>query len=274
MNEKIKVLIVEDEALIAESLRMTLEDLGYEVTGTCYSYEEAETAFKTLNADVVLIDINLRADDFRNNGLRLAGKMPADVPFIFLSGYNDLEMIGDATRLKPSGYLIKPFTPAMLFAAIQVAIEKMHLHTEALFSQKVPLESDTENQPDFFFVKVRSERRKIFWKDIAYISAGKNYVKLRSANSEDEYPIRGTLTFVVDQLIPEKLKDTFVRIGRAVSVNRYFVTSYDLNEVTCMGSTFENTRLLLREMHDFFGNSAYALPSVHTTSEESRVVNV
>ena len=264
MNDKIKILIVEDEALIAESIRLMVEDLGYEVAGVCYSYAEAEKMLQQITVDVVLLDINLRDPDFRNNGLRLAGKVPVGTPFIFLTGYNDIEMIREAAQLKPYAYLIKPATAATLFAAIQTTIELTH-NTLAAEKESTDL---TDSHPDFFFVKVRSERRKIFWKDIAYISAGKNYVKLRSALSEEEYPIRGTLTFVLGQLLPPSLKSTFVRIGRAVSVNRFLVTAYDLSEVTCAGQTFENTRLLLREMHDFFGNDAYAVPATDVLSRE------
>ena len=262
MNEKIRVLLVEDEALIAENLRLMVEDLGYEVADLCYSYAEAEQALQTVAADVVLLDINLRDADFRNNGLRLSGKVPAGMPFIFLSGYSDTEMIREAAKLKPYAYLIKPVAAPALFAAIQTAIElTQNPQSNTETAEKGALTEAAYNHPDFFFVKVRSERRKIFWKDIAYISAGKNYVKLRAAHSDEEYPIRGTLTFVLEQLLPQNLKNTFVRIGRAVSVNRFMVTSYDLAEVTCAGQTFENTRLLLREMHDFFGNAAYAIPA-------------
>ncbi len=258
MTEKIKILVVEDEALIAENLRTTLEDLGYEVTDVCYTYEEAQEAIRALDNDLVLLDINLRDADFRNNGLRLANSLPKEMPFIFLTAYSDLDMIREATKLKPSGYLIKPVTASTLFATIQTTIEHVMLQTDPTIE---PTAMPVENAPNFFFVKVRSERRKIFWKDIAYISAGKNYVKLRAVNSTEEYPIRGTLTFVLEQLVPKDMQDTFVRIGRAVSVNRYLVTAYDLNEVICAGKSFENTRMLLREMHTLFGNAAYSMPT-------------
>jgi DNA-binding LytR/AlgR family response regulator len=232
--------------------------LGYEVMGICYSYTEAERALQQLAVDVVLLDINLRDSDFRNNGLRLAGKVPTGTPFIFLTGYSDLNMIREATQLRPYAYLIKPATAATLFAALQTTFELTRSPLAVVEKQPVGV---TDSHPDFFFVKVGADRRKIFWKDIAYIAAGKNYVKLCSALTKEEYPIRGTLTFVLEQLLPQSLKNTFVRINRAVSVNRFWVTAYNLLEVACAGQTFENTRLMLRDMHSFFGNDAYAAPA-------------
>ncbi len=60
MSDKIKVLVVEDEAIIAENLKLSLEDLGFDVVDTCYTYDEAINAMDNLKFDLALLDINLK----------------------------------------------------------------------------------------------------------------------------------------------------------------------------------------------------------------------
>ena len=153
---KLNLLVVEDEALIAENLRLTLEDLGYAVLATCYTYAEARQAFAPGHRpDLVLLDINLGSPDPAHTGLALAQQLrdrPDGPPFIFLTAYNDLDTIRQATRLQPSGYLIKPVNGAALFAAIQTAIERTGTQQPA----PCPLPPRAAPPaPDFFFVKAR-----------------------------------------------------------------------------------------------------------------------
>ena len=116
MEPKLAILVVEDDALIAENLRLTLQDLGYATPPACHTYARAEAALTRpggVAADLVLLDINLGSADPARTGLALARHLsgPAAPPFVFLTAYADLDTIRHATRLQPSGYLIKPVTP-------------------------------------------------------------------------------------------------------------------------------------------------------------------
>lgn len=246
MEHKIKVLIVEDEALIAENLKFTLEDLGYEVTGTCYSFSEAAAALSNAEADLVMLDINLGSKNSDETGLQLASLVPGGIPFIFLTAYSDVDTIRQATRLKPAGYLIKPVNPATVFAAIQTAIEAVERDTPV----PPPTQDEAPGQPDFFFVKVGTRTHKLSWEDVYCIEAGKNYVRLRSTVSKMEYPIRGTLAFVTDQLLPERLKDQFIRVNRSTCLNRKAITSFGADTVYCGSERFESTRLTAKEWQE------------------------
>jgi two-component system, LytTR family, response regulator LytT len=236
-SPKITVLVVEDEGLIAENLRYALEDLGYEVAATCYTYAEAEAAIHTAApTDLVLLDINLGSLDPAHTGLALAAQLHTlGRPFIFLTAYGDLDTIRQATRLQPHGYLIKPVNNATLFAAIQTAIER--------FAMQQPAPPPTATPPEpplYFFVKVGTANHKLFWTDVACLEAGKNYVTLRTADQRLGYPVRGSLASVLDALVPPTLRGQFLRINRRTCLNTRFITAFDNEWVYCGSERFEN----------------------------------
>ncbi|WP_161971303.1 response regulator transcription factor [Edaphocola flava] len=252
MENKINILIIEDDALIAEHLKYSLEDLGYYVSGICYHFDEARDLIAHTEADLILLDINLEEAEEWKNGIALGGIIQdtrPNIPFIYLTAYNDLNTIRAATRQKPQGYLIKPAGSATLFAAIQTAIENSNLQ------QKVP-ESDQQEdtRPDYFFVKVGHKTNKFFWKDIYCLEAGKNYVKVKSAQVQFQYSIRGSLTFVRTQLLPLSLQASFVQVNRSCCVNLQYMTSFDPEAIYFGTERIENSRLSMADLKKHANN--------------------
>ncbi|AMR27011.1 hypothetical protein A0257_07745 [Hymenobacter psoromatis] len=237
---KLNLIVVEDEALIAQELSNTLQDLGYYVLATCLSYVEARQAFAQYQPDLVLLDINLRSPNPTHNGLALAQQLherPVPPPFIFLTAYNDLDTIRQATRLRPSGYLIKPANDAALFAAIQTAIEhSTSRQSDLLLDPDNPSVGPT----DYFFVKVGLQLTKIYWDDVASLEAGKNYVTLRAPVRQIVHAIRGSLAYVLYQLIPDHLRGQFLRVNRSTLLNQQHIHGYDDKYVYCGSLQFEN----------------------------------
>jgi DNA-binding LytR/AlgR family response regulator len=247
---RLRILVVEDEALIAENLRLTLEDLGYEVPATCYTFAEAQAALAGLpaqgTADLVLLDINLGSADPAASGLALARQLreAGGPPFIFLTAYSDLATIRQATQLQPSGYLIKPVGAPALFAAIQSALEYAATRQPAT----APPLAAPPAAPDFFFVKLGERTHKLHWADVQRLEAGKNYVTLHPAGQRTGYPIRGSLTYVLDQLLPPALRSSFLRINRRLSLNAACITAYDDDYVYCGPERYENGRLAQKQL--------------------------
>jgi len=105
--KKIKVLIVEDEALIAEWLRFELELFGYEVTCVVSSGEEAISEAGNGNPDIVLMDIYLSGN---MDGLTASEEINRikDIPIIFMTGYNEPNIID---RLKNIDHVAKLYKP-------------------------------------------------------------------------------------------------------------------------------------------------------------------
>ena len=255
-SPKITVLVVEDEALIAENLRLTLEDLGYAVPATCYTYAEARQAFAQHRPDLVLLDLHLGSANPQHNGLALAQQLreqPQGPPFIFLTAYNDLDTIRQATRLQPSGYLIKPVNGAALFAAIQTALERHYSRPAApaagpWFPDELP-----DELPDYFFVKLDGRTHKLLWAEVSAIEAGKNYVILRTAAVKTGYPLRGSMAYVLDNLVPVALRDRFLRVNRSTCLNAAYVVAYDDEVVYCGAEAYENGQLAQHQLQALLG---------------------
>ncbi|WP_115720299.1 EAL domain-containing protein [Gallaecimonas mangrovi] len=138
MHQSAKILVVDDEAIIAMDVAEQLEEFGYQVVGIAHSGEQAIKLIKEMQPDLVLMDIVLGAGI---DGIQTAAKakQDANIPFIFLSAFSDLETVTRAANTAPYGYLTKPYQANELRAAIEVALTKVQLEqalveSEAWFS--------------------------------------------------------------------------------------------------------------------------------------------
>lgn len=116
-----KALIVEDELLVAHDLGSMLEQVGYVVCDIVMSVSEAITAVNQHEPDVVLIDIVLEGE---RDGVDLGRILQADydLPFIYVTSHADRATVERAKTTCPSGYLVKPFTEAEVYAATEIAL--------------------------------------------------------------------------------------------------------------------------------------------------------
>ena len=122
-TEKIRILIVEDEAIVAEDLELAVTNIGYEVVGRAVSADAAVDKAVKLNPDLVLMDIVLRGE---KNGIDASReiKEKVDIPVIFLTAYSDVGLIDRAKSTEPYAYLVKPFQERQLLASIETALHK------------------------------------------------------------------------------------------------------------------------------------------------------
>ena len=118
-----KIFIVEDEAIVAESLNDQLEALGYIVTGNAPSGEEALRKIKNNLPNLVLMDIMLEGE---MDGVETAQQIRElyGIPVIFLSAYSDSETLGRAKLTEPFGYLIKPYKERELHTTLEITLYK------------------------------------------------------------------------------------------------------------------------------------------------------
>lgn len=123
--DRIKVLIVEDEPLIAENLAMYLNNSDFEVVAMAFDYEEALKALEATRPDIALLDINLESE---KDGVDLAHhiRKQYQIPFIFLSSYSDKPTIDRVKETEPSGYLVKPFNESSLLTTLEISISNFH----------------------------------------------------------------------------------------------------------------------------------------------------
>lgn len=117
----VRCLIVEDHRLAARELGAILSELGHEVIGVARSCDEAVELMGRGPVDLALIDICLAGE---GTGLEVARRFRAahDAPFLFLTSRSDAAAVGAARDLKANGYVLKPYTLEMIFAAIETAL--------------------------------------------------------------------------------------------------------------------------------------------------------
>jgi PAS domain S-box-containing protein len=118
-----KLLIVEDEPIVALDLKQEVEQLGCEVIGVAESADEALVAAGVHRPDLALMDVRIVGSV---DGIQTAGLLRAAyrVPVVFLTSYSDETTIARAAREMPYGYLTKPFQSGELKATLQVALHK------------------------------------------------------------------------------------------------------------------------------------------------------
>jgi CheY-like chemotaxis protein len=212
MSSDISILIVEDEALIAQTIKFQLEDFGYEVVKTCYTYQLAEKTIEQTDFDMLITDINLGHGIGDRSGIEVAKLVRAikpQCPIIFLTAFGDTNTIKLASVVGPSAYLVKPTYTANLFAAVQIAFENAR--------SKQPAEPEPE-APDYFFTKLGNNLVKIYWKDVFHLKAVKNYVIARASTHRTGVAVRGSLQQVMQDMLPEAFQTKFVKINRSEAI--------------------------------------------------------
>jgi DNA-binding NarL/FixJ family response regulator len=118
---EVRVLIVEDEPIIAENISMYLNNNDFTVSGIAYDSEEARHQLLRNTPDVVLMDINLGSDE---DGIDIAGLINRNykIPILFLTSYSDKDTICRAKAVEPGAYIVKPFEEKTLLASLEIAI--------------------------------------------------------------------------------------------------------------------------------------------------------
>jgi light-regulated signal transduction histidine kinase (bacteriophytochrome) len=118
-----RIMIVEDERILALDLAETLEDLGYTVAGLASRGEEAIELARRLHPQLILMDVRLAGEI---DGITAAETIrdEHDVPVVFLTAHADDDTLHRATHSEAAAYLVKPFKPPDLRCVIEIALHK------------------------------------------------------------------------------------------------------------------------------------------------------
>lgn len=129
----INILIVEDEPLIAEDLAGILKKLDFEIQAVCYTLQDARKELLQKNKpDLVLLDINLNGEE---TGIKIGKWLNEEllVPFVYVTSYSDSSTVKAASQTQPSGYIVKPFTQAAIYSAVEIALYNHAQKVKQLF---------------------------------------------------------------------------------------------------------------------------------------------
>lgn len=204
---KIKILVVEDEAIIADSICLLLEDLGYDPLEPAMDYEEAIELLREESPDFVMLDIQLAG---KKDGIDVAREIKDNyrIPFIFLTSNADPMTMERAKSVTPGGYLVKPFNSRDLYTSIELALHNYHTYSESQVSNR---EEPLINKA--LFIKEKGLYFKVAYCDIAYIKSDHVYIEIYTIEQR-KFVMRASL-----QTLLQKLPPYFCRTHRSYAVN-------------------------------------------------------
>ncbi|NKI25884.1 two component transcriptional regulator, LytTR family [Arenibacter nanhaiticus] len=214
MEQPIRILIVEDNVIIADDMQSMLEEIGYEIVDNVIVYEQAVEVLKNKEVDLVLIDIILASD---KTGIDLGKHIRENysIPFIFVTSNSDRATVENAKTVKPNGYLVKPFEQQDLYTSIEIALsnfteikkngEKDEEEDDKLMSNKV--------LKDSIFVKKQHLYYRIQFGDIKFIKADNVYLEVNTVDKK--FLVRSPLKDYLEKLPQHK----FYRAHKSYIVN-------------------------------------------------------
>jgi DNA-binding LytR/AlgR family response regulator len=230
MNDKVKIMIVEDESIVALDLSMRLQKEGYEVVGIAASSDDAVALFTGQKPDLVLMDINIKG---AKDGIETAAalKRIQDVPLIFLTAFSQNEYVNRAKAVNPSAYLVKPFNNDSLHTSIQIAIHNFAVPGKP--ADPKPADDTREDASkesllffnNFFFVKHNYRFNKFSIDELLYAESDNNYIKLVTTNKK--IALRVSLQYIADKFNHPAL----VRVHRSFIVNIKNIDSFNEEEI-------------------------------------------
>jgi DNA-binding LytR/AlgR family response regulator len=204
---QLTIFVLEDDPVIAESIRMNLMELGYNVLEPASSKVEALHLLTSSKPDFAILDINIDGEqvgieigDYINKNL--------NIPFIYLTGNSDKASIDSACKTHPQSYLIKPFTLHELYSSIQIAISNFSIkNPNSEFSEEVNV------LPGSVFIKVGNKYIKVLIVEILYIKTDDKYIEI--ITSSNSYNVRANMESVLNILKEQK----FARVHRSYAIN-------------------------------------------------------
>lgn len=204
MQQIPKILIVEDEVLIAEFVLELLQEENYTQVQMAHEKEEAIKLIRDFLPDIILMDINLNG---KNSGIELSKLKNDDAQIIFLTGQYDRAITIDALQTQPMSYLTKPINKKDLIASIMLASFQI--------KQK--------------FINVKDGYRviKIALDDILFVKSEKNYIDIQLTNKK--ITIRQSLDTFQNEIHSEQ----FLRIHRSYIVNLSKITLKKMQHNYC-----------------------------------------
>lgn len=216
MEAPVKILIVEDEMVIAANISLQLTSLGYEITGILPRGEEALGHIQIDRPDIVLMDIRLKGE---LDGVETAKviQQEFDIPIIYLTANADDAHFNRAKETSPFGFISKPFKKLDLQRTIELVVA--HISSEKNSDNEIRSEKETleETAPfilnDRIFIRNHEKMLKIDIKDILYIEADRNYCHIFLHGKE--YLLVMTLKDI-DVKLPQ---NHFLRIHRSYIIN-------------------------------------------------------
>ncbi|MCL6272523.1 LytTR family transcriptional regulator DNA-binding domain-containing protein [Muricauda sp. 2012CJ35-5] len=226
-SARVKIIVVEDEILLANDIANRLRDNNYTITGIAASADNAMNLLsENPDVDIILIDIVLKGE---HDGIELARMINEsyDIPFLFLTSHSDDYLIERAKSVKPYAYLLKPFNDRQVCIAIELALKN--------FSNKTPEKdhlgkhefSTNQNQvlqiKDSLFLKKNHYFERVPLQEILFLEADSNYCSVYTKTERFMYSVG------LNKIEAQLPVDRFLRTHRSYVVNINSVKGFSGN---------------------------------------------
>lgn len=204
LENHLTLLIVEDEIIIAETMKQMLQRLGHQVLAICTNFAEYVEAMKEHEPDLLLLDIHLKDE---KGGIEISEIChKKGIPFLFITSYSDQATINEALKYDPLAYVLKPFTERELEKTLEIARIKI------------------EKTADMLYLKHGYDYIKIKFDDIVYMQAENIYTRIYT--TKKNYLYRSSLSGLMQNLP----SNVFFQIHRSYIIH--------LNKVEKVGTDY------------------------------------
>ncbi|GAB3913948.1 hypothetical protein GCM10028803_58630 [Larkinella knui] len=243
MENRIRILIIEDEGILALDLSDQLEDDGYQVAGIASNGRKAIEIFREHPVDLVLCDINIRGE---MDGIQTCEELCKirPVPLIYITSQTDRNTVLRAKQTYPAAYIAKPFDTDALRLAIEMALNNFSRIPVLEQSQTEPPAHTPEsadpkphrNEPflklgDMLFIKQNYQFIKVPLREVLYLEADDIHTAVVTAGKK--YVIRQAFSTILERLNHPRL----ARIHRSFAVNMDHIDSFSDTEIRIGGQS-------------------------------------
>ncbi|MEL6943003.1 MAG: response regulator [Bacteroidota bacterium] len=229
-----RTLIVEDEILIADTLKRYLQKQGHEVVGTAISYEEATDIYQKEQPDLTLLDIRLSGSRTGIDVAKFIQTQSHTCPYIYLSSQLDSHSIDNAKSTFPSGYLTKPIQKSSLYTTIEMAMYAYQYRN---------------NMAETIQIFDGSKNHQVNIDDILYLEVDHVYVQVNLKNGRRLLQ-RASLRDLLDQLPTQQ----FIQTHRAFAVNKKEISRWDSGHLYIQNTPIPVSRTRKKEVANFLKN--------------------
>lgn len=213
-NNQIRILVVENDPIYAETIRLIIEKAGYDLMGVTDNAKEALQLVNKFLPDLILLDIYLSDG---TNGIELMKQINPDIPVIVITSNRDQQTFNEIKAFRPFVILLKPFDSVAL-----------SYNVELVLANQSGKKRDNKQNEDFllrdsFFIKEKKTLIKVPIRDIQYIQSEDKYCTLYTERRK--FVIRIPLRELI-----ELLPDHFTQIHRSYVVDIHQIDQIHLDD--------------------------------------------
>ena len=196
MSDPLRIVVVEDEALIRMDVVATLEEVGFEIIGQGSDGEEAVSLATDLEPDLVVMDIKMPKLD----GISAAEKIAElKIPVVLLTAFSQADLVSRAADAGAMAYVTKPFKPADLLPAIQIALAR---HEEL-----ISLEAEIADLADRLETRKLMDRAKGLLMSKMKLTEPESFRWIQKASMDRRLSMAQVAKAVIEQLGPKTPSD-------------------------------------------------------------------